>query len=255
MVDKMTSSTSTATAVKHAFTRQVEEVKTPKSDINALILDYLTVAGYPNAAAKFTSEANLQPQQPTSAIQERLMIQNFIHRGDIENALDELNDKYPSILDNDDSLLFALLRLQLVELIRNCNNSPDRDISIALKFAQTKLGPKATMKPEFLEDLEKTMSLLVFPPDDKLDPSLSALLQPSLRRDVADQVNQAILEYQHQRKETAIRQLVQMRVWSEEVTRRETKKDLPEHIELGLDDDDADQHDDFQNGHEPMITT
>ncbi|KAI0460256.1 ran binding protein in the microtubule-organising centre [Xylaria acuta] len=255
LVDMMTSSTSTATPVKHAFTRQVEEVKTPKSDINALILDYLTVAGYPNAAAKFSSEANLQPQQPTSAIQQRLRIQKYIHKGEIENALQELNEVYPSILDNDDSLLFALLRLQLVELIRNCNNSPDRDISAALKFAQTKLGPKATMKPEFLEDLEKTMSLLVFPQDDSLDPSLSALLQPSLRREVADQVNQAILEYQQQRKETAIRQLVQMRVWSEEVTRKETKKDLPGIIELGLDGDDADRQDDIQNGHEPMITT
>ncbi|KAI1132286.1 ran binding protein in the microtubule-organising centre [Nemania abortiva] len=251
----MTSSTSTATPVKDAFTRQVEEVKTPKSDINALILDYLTVAGYPNAAAKFSSEANLQPQQPTSAIQQRVRIQKFIHRGEIENALKALNDVYPSILDNDDTLLFALLRLQLVELIRDSNNSPDRDISAALKFAQTKLGPKATTKPEFLEDLEKTMSLLVFPQDDDLDPSLAALLEPDLRRKVADQVNQAILEHQRQRKETAIRQLVQMRVWSEEVTRKENKKDLPGTIELGFDGDDVDRHDAIQNGHEPMITT
>ncbi|KAJ2995162.1 hypothetical protein NUW58_g1351 [Xylaria curta] len=251
----MTSSTSTATPAKHAFTRQVEEVKTPKSDINALILDYLTVAGYPNAAAKFSSEANLQPQQPMSAIQQRLRIQKFIHKGEIDNALQELNEVYPSILDNDEPLLFALLRLQLVELIRNCNNSPDRDISAALKFAQTKLGPKATMKQEFLEDLEKTMSLLVFPQDENLDPSLSDLLKPSLRRDVADQVNQAILEQQKQHKETAIRRLVKMRVWSEDVTRKETKKDLPEPIELGLDGDDADRLDATQNGHEPMITT
>ncbi|KAF2970172.1 hypothetical protein GQX73_g3349 [Xylaria multiplex] len=254
LVDMMTSSTSTATPMKHAFTRQVEEVKTQKSDINALILDYLTVAGYPNAAAKFCSEANLQPQQPTSAIQQRERILKFIHRGEIENAIQELNQVYPSILDNDDSLLFALLRLQLVELIRNCNTSPDRDISAALKFAQTKLGPKATTKPEFLEDLEKTMSLLVFPQDDTLDPSLSALLKPNLRRGVADQVNDAILGYQ-QRKGAAIGQLVKMRVWSEGVTRKETKKDLPATIELGLDGDDADRHDAIQNGHEPMITT
>jgi hypothetical protein len=152
-------------------------------------------------------------------------------------------------------LLFALLRLQLVELIRSCNNSPDRDITTALKFAQTKLGPKATTKPEFLGDLEKTMSLLVFPQDESLDPSLSALLQPGLRRDVADQVNQAILATQQQRKEAAIRQLVQMRAWSEEVIRKEAKKDLPASIELGLDGDDVDQHDGAQNGHEPMITT
>ncbi|KAI1824466.1 ran binding protein in the microtubule-organising centre [Xylaria intraflava] len=260
LIDMMTSSTSTATPLRttplrHNFAMQAYEVKAPKSDINALILDYLTVAGYPNAAAKFSSEANLQPQQPTSAIQQRQRIRTLIHKGEIEEARAELNESYPSILDSNSSLSFALLRLQLVELIRNCNNSPDRDISVALKFAQTNLGPKAAMKPEFLEDLEKTMSLLVFPQDHTLDPSLSALLQPSLRRDVADRVNQAVLEFQQQRKEAAIRQLVQMRAWSEDVVRKETKKDLPANIELHLDNDDAGQGDAVQNGHEPMVTT
>ncbi|KAI1433667.1 ran binding protein in the microtubule-organising centre [Xylaria sp. CBS 124048] len=252
-----TASTSTGMPLGpgHTFAVQAHEVKAPKSDINALILDYLTVAGYPNAAAKFSSEANLQPQQPTPAIQQRHRIRTLIHKGEIEHAIKELNESYPSILDGNDSLLFALLRLQLVELIRSCNNSPDRDISVPLKFAQTMLGPRAAKKTEFLEDLERTMSLLVFPQDHTLDPSLSALLQPNLRRDVADRVNQAILESQRQRKETAIRQLVQMRAWSEDAVRKDPKKDLPASIELRLDTDDAGQGDAAQNGHEPMITT
>ncbi|KAI0193831.1 ran binding protein in the microtubule-organising centre [Astrocystis sublimbata] len=259
LADMMTSSSSTATLsvthpVKHPFIQRVEDVQTPKSDINALILDYLTVAGYPNAAAKFSSEANLPPQQPTFAIQQRSIIRNYIQRGEIENAILELNEVSPSILDNDDMLLFALRRLQLVELIRVCNNSTERDITAALQFAQTKLGPQAVTRPEFLEALENTMSLLVFPKDDSLDPSISALLEPSLRREVADQVNQAILDHQNQRKQTAIQQLAQMRVWSEEATRKETKKDLPRIIELGLDGDDTARHD-SQDGHEPMITT
>ncbi|KAI1487719.1 CTLH/CRA C-terminal to lish motif domain-containing protein [Biscogniauxia mediterranea] len=252
---KMTSSTSTATPMKHAFARQVEEVQTPKSDVNALILDYLTVAGYPNAAAKFSTEANLQPQQPTCAIQSRQQIQTFIHKGEIEKAIHALNELEPSMLDKDEPLHFALLRLQLVELIRTCNNSPSRDIMPALKFAQTYLGPRATTNPAFLEDLEKTMSLLVFEQNDSLDASLAALLQPSLRREVADQVNKGILERQQQRKEAAIRELVQMRAWSEDVVRKEGKKNLPERIELGLDGEDVEKQDGSQNGHEPMITT
>src|SRR6478609_3251354 len=40
-------------------------------DINALILDYLTMEGYPNAAAKFSKEANLQPHQSEQTIQAR----------------------------------------------------------------------------------------------------------------------------------------------------------------------------------------
>ncbi|KAI1322926.1 ran binding protein in the microtubule-organising centre [Xylariaceae sp. FL0255] len=251
----MTSSTSTATPMKHAFVRQVEEVKTPKSDINTIILDYLTVAGYSNAAAKFSAEANLQPQQPTPAIQQRQNINAFILGGEIENAINELNEIDPSILDNNSHLHFALLRLQLVELIRECNCSPDRDITAALEFAKSQLGHRATTSPKFLQDLEQTMSLLVFPQDDNLNPSLSALLQPGLRREVADQVNQAILDSQSLRKETAIRQLVQLRAWSEDIVRRETKKDLPSKIELGLDGDSTESPDNTQNGHEPMITT
>ncbi|KAI0889553.1 CTLH/CRA C-terminal to lish motif domain-containing protein [Annulohypoxylon maeteangense] len=242
---KMTSSASTTKSLKHPFTRQVEEVKTPKSDINALILDYLTVAGYPNAAAKFSTEANLSPQQPSTDIHARQQIQTFIHKGEIESAIHALNDLNPSILDEDEPLHFALLRLQLVELIRK--SRPGGDIGPALEFAQTQLGPKAPRTPQFLEDLEKTMSLLVFD-HDNLDPSLAALLQPELRQEVADRVNKAI----QQRSAAAIRHLVQMRAWSEEVVRKEGKKDLPARIDLGLDGDDSGG---VENGHEPMITT
>ncbi|KAI1097935.1 CTLH/CRA C-terminal to lish motif domain-containing protein [Jackrogersella minutella] len=246
---KMTSSASTTKSMKHAFTKQVEEVKTQKSDINALILDYLTVAGYPNAAAKFSTEANLSPQQPSSAIHARQQIQTFIHKGEIENAIHALNDLEPSILDEDEPLHFALLRLQLVELIRK--SRPGGDIGPALEFAQTQLGPKAPRTPQFLEDLEKTMSLLVFD-HANLDPSLEELLKPGLRREVAVKVNKAILESQHQRRDAAIRHLVQMRAWSEEVVRKEGKKDLPSRIDLGLDGDDSDG---VENGHERMVTT
>lgn len=154
-------------------------------------------------------------------------------------------------MDEDEPLHFALLRLQLVELIRK--SRPGDDIGPALEFAQTQLGPKAPRTPQFLEDLEKTMSLLVFD-HDKLDPSLSALLEPSLRRDVATKVNQAILDRQQQRRDAAIRHLVQMRAWSENTVRKETKKDLPPRLDLGLDGDDSDKNE-SENGHEPMVTT
>lgn len=70
------------------------------SDINALILDYLTVAGYPNAAARFCTEANLTPQQPNTDIAIRQRIQRAIHQGDIEAAIQFLNDLDPSVSAN-----------------------------------------------------------------------------------------------------------------------------------------------------------
>ncbi|KAJ3475033.1 hypothetical protein NLG97_g9602 [Lecanicillium saksenae] len=248
----MTSSVSTATPAKHAFERRVDDIKSPKSDINALILDYLTMEGYPNAAAKFSKEANLQPQQDMASIRARQEIQNCIHSGNIQSAIETLNELDPDILDADKALHFSLLRLQLVELIRACN-ATGGDISPALKFATEQLGPRAPTNPKFLEELEKTMALLLFPPET-LEPSLAALLNPELRRDAADSVNRAILERQSTRREAAIRQLVKMRAWAESAA-RERGVSLPERLDVGLTADDSDRrHANPENGHEPMVT-
>ncbi|KAG7286943.1 hypothetical protein NEMBOFW57_006443 [Staphylotrichum longicolle] len=244
---RMNSSMSTATPLQHAFEKRVADVKAPKSDINALILDYLTMEGYPKAAAKFCKEANLQPQQPDLSIQARQDIQHAIHSGNIETAISALNGLDPELLDNDPELHFSLLRLQLVELIRQCNEG---DITPALDFATKKLAPRAATNRDFLNDLEKTMALIIFP-HDQLQPELAALLSSDLRRTTATKVNEAVLLRQNQRREAAIRQLVRMRAWAE-TSARSKKKDLPESIELGLNADDMEFG---ESGHEPMITT
>ncbi len=101
-----------------------------------------------------------------------------------------------------------------------------------------------------MEDLERTMALLVFP-SDSLEAPFAALLQPTLRRQVADRVNKAILSSQNSRRDAAIRGLVRLRAWAED-TARQSKKDLPGRIELGLDGDENNEGQ--ENGHEPMIT-
>lgn len=144
-----------------------------------------------------------------------------------------------------------MLRLQLVELIRQCNGG---DITPALDFATKKLAPRAAMNKDFLNDLEKTMALLIFP-HDSLQPELAALLHSDLRRKTAKEVNEAVLLRQTKRREAAIRYLVKMRAWAESAARSK-KKDLPERIELGLNGEDNDHYDNIhENGHEPMITT
>jgi len=80
-----------------AFRAKDFVVLTSSSDINALILDYLTMEGYPEAAANFSKEANLQPQQDDSSIRQRQQIQNFIHKGEIQDAIDALNELDPEV--------------------------------------------------------------------------------------------------------------------------------------------------------------
>ncbi|KUI68391.1 hypothetical protein VM1G_04103 [Cytospora mali] len=247
----MTSTTSTATPVRHAFESRVMDMNLPKSDLNALILDYLTMEGYPQAAAKFSKEANLQPMQEDPVVKDRQKIKQLIHEGNIQEAIEELNDLDPEILDQDARLHFALLRLQLVELIRDSKEG-DKSVTSALRFASQQLGPRASAQREFLDPLEKTMALFLYP-RDALRPEQAAILHPNLRRDVADMVNKAILFRQQRRREAAIRHLVKVRAWAEE-SARSMKKDLPDRLDLGLNGEDTD--DSFhENGSEPMVTT
>jgi len=53
--------------------------------------------GYPQAAANFSKEANLQPQQEDNAITARRDIQHAIHTGRIEQAIEALNDLDPEV--------------------------------------------------------------------------------------------------------------------------------------------------------------
>lgn len=75
------------------------------------------------------------------------------------------------------------------------------------------------------------MALLIFPPENLVRP-LADILDPKLRREVANSVNQAILSSQGAAREAKIRQLVRMRTWAEQKA-REGKK-IPQTLDLGL---------------------
>jgi len=230
----MSSSTvSAATPTRHPFERRVDEMKPSKTDINTVIMDYLIKEGYPDSAQKFAVEANIKQRPDEESIRTRVDIRNAIHSGDIQSAIERINELNPEILDLDSSLHFALLRLQLIELIRTCTSTSDNlDITPALKFATSQLAPRASTSKDFLEDLEHTMALLVFPTDN-LSPQLADLLKPSLRLDVADRVNQAILKRQGQSLEAKIKEWVRARAWGEHEARKH-KKDIPS-LKLALD--------------------
>jgi hypothetical protein len=142
------------------------------------------------------------------------------------------------ILDTDPALHFALLRLQLIELIRACTSSVTSDITPALNFASSQLAPRAATNPAFLKDLELTMSLLIFLPaaPGTLQKELTELLEPSLRRNVASKVNEVILTSMGAHGESRMRSLVRLRQWAETKVRA-AGRDIPS-LPLGLQDAD-----------------
>jgi hypothetical protein len=64
--------------------------------MNRLIMDYLVTNGYPAAAQKFALEANIQPVDVES-IQERVEIRTAIYSGNIQAAIEKINELNPQV--------------------------------------------------------------------------------------------------------------------------------------------------------------
>ncbi len=130
-------------------------------------------------------------------------------------------------------------------MIREGNPNSKEDLMRAIAFANKQLAPRARGNKQFVEDLERGMALLIFP-NDNLPPILKPLLEPSLRQDIASQVNAAILQSHGSHSETKIKNLIKLRQWTEEKC-RDMKKPLPPILRLGLTPEDAEAESESQS--------
>lgn len=148
-----------------------------------------------------------------SSIEKRKVIKYLILKGDITQAILLINTHFPTVLDSNNLLLFKLLRLNLIEMIRNHKydlsasntENPDAEkqfLNEILLFVRENLISKVTHSHELLKELEMTMSLLCFnfdptQPIDKmhdLPEELRQLFDLSLRTECYRVVNKAILD-------------------------------------------------------------
>lgn len=60
-------------------------------------MDYLITNGYPAAAKKFAVEANIQLKTDLESIQERVEIRTAIHSGNIQAAVEKINELNPMV--------------------------------------------------------------------------------------------------------------------------------------------------------------
>ena len=91
------------------------------------------------------------------------------------------------------------------------------------------------MNPVQQSDFERTMALLIFRPTDNLITPLAELLEPSLRKQVADQVNQTLLRGNGERAKVTLHDLVSHRAWVQQKAKNERRDFAPETLDLGLD--------------------
>jgi hypothetical protein len=60
-------------------------------------MDYLVLEGYQAAAEEFSKEANVTPPVDFSSIETRMTIREAVQRGDVEEAIELVNDLNPEV--------------------------------------------------------------------------------------------------------------------------------------------------------------
>ncbi|KAF9270165.1 lish motif-containing protein [Marasmius fiardii PR-910] len=210
------------------WARRLHQVPLTKHDLNRLIMDYLVIEGYKSAAEEFAKEANVPgvSGKPVDvdfdSIESRMNIREALQRGDIEDAIQRVNELDPEILDTNPGLYFHLQQQRVIELIRQGR------IVEALQFAQEELAPRGEENPELLSELEKTMALLAFERCDTKPNGIGELLSAGQRLKTAGEMNGAILESLSQGKEAKLESLLKVMVWGQKMLREEVSlEDVP----------------------------
>jgi hypothetical protein len=62
-------------------------------------MNYLVVEGYKDAAEKFSEETGLDPGVDLNSIAERMAIRTAVQQGDIDKAIELVNDVNPLVRD------------------------------------------------------------------------------------------------------------------------------------------------------------
>lgn len=190
-----------------AWEAKLNAVKVPKEEMNRLVMNFLVTEGYIEAASQFESESGTAPGLDLSCIKDRMEIRKAVQMGNVEDAIEKVNDLNPEILDEKHELNFHLQQQRLIELIRQGKTEE------ALDFAQEYLAPLGEEHPECLDELERTVALLAF--DDATHSPLADLLDAAQRQKTASELNSAILSSQSQESEPRLPLLVKMMLWAQ----------------------------------------
>ncbi|PHU19133.1 Glucose-induced degradation protein 8 -like protein [Capsicum chinense] len=199
--------TSKKVITREEWEKKLNDVRIRKEDMNKLVMNFLVTEGYVEAAEKFRKESGTDPDIDLATITDRMAVKKAVQAGNVEDAIEKVNDLNPEILDTNPQLFFHLQQQRLIELIRNGK------VEEALEFAQEELAPRGEENQSFLEELEKTVALLAF--EDVSNCPIGELLDVSQRLKTASEVNAAILTSQSHEKDPKLPSLLKMLLWAQ----------------------------------------
>ncbi|XP_031394283.1 protein GID8 homolog isoform X2 [Punica granatum] len=191
---------------REEWEKKLNDVKIRKEDMNKLVMNFLVTEGYVEAAEKFRMESGTE-HIDLATITDRMAVKKAVQCGNVEDAIEKVNDLNPEILDTNPQLFFHLQQQRLIELIRNGK------VEEALEFAQEELAPRGEENQSFLEELERTVALLAF--EDVSNCPVGELLDMSQRLKTASEVNAAILTSQSHEKDPKLPSLLKMLIWAQ----------------------------------------
>ncbi|XP_050368511.1 protein GID8 homolog isoform X2 [Argentina anserina] len=191
---------------REEWEKKLNDVKIKKEDMNKLVMNFFVTEGYVDAAEKFKKESGTE-HIDLATITDRMAVKTAVQCGNVEDAIEKVNDLNPEILDTNPQLFFHLQQQRLIELIRNGK------VEEALEFAQEELAPRGEENQSFLEELERTVALLAF--EDVSNCPVGELLDISQRLKTASEVNAAILTSQSHEKDPKLPSLLKMLIWAQ----------------------------------------
>lgn len=189
--------------------QETNKMHIQRADMNKLIMNYLVMEGFKEAAGKFAVEANISPPMDLDQLDERIHIRSAIQAGHFQEAMRMVTALHPEILDDNSQLYFHLQQQVLIELIR------EGRVEEAVVYAQDHLAERGQRDPSILNELERTLALLAF---DQPDTSpYGDLLHPSHRQKVASELNAAILRAQNQEETTPLlAEFLKLLLWAQD---------------------------------------
>lgn len=72
-------------------------------------MDYLVVEGYKSAAEEFSRETGIPSAVELATIESRMCIREAVQRGDVEEAIERVNDLNPEVRSCSLAFLFYIL--------------------------------------------------------------------------------------------------------------------------------------------------
>ncbi|XP_058065480.1 glucose-induced degradation protein 8 homolog [Anopheles bellator] len=158
-------------------------------DTNRIVMEYLEHEGFIETACEFRAEPEVVSAVSPESAAKWSAIRGAIQSGSIREAIRLVNQSHPELLASDRYLHFHLQQLHLIELIRA------KKIGEALDFAQTELAETVESNPIVLDEMERTLALLVY--ENPQHSPFANRLGLGYRLQVASELNAAILKLEH----------------------------------------------------------